>query len=45
MAKYSNSPIGVFLEMPTGEFGCWMKIMNAEIDLENEKIKEATNKK
>jgi hypothetical protein len=45
MAKYSNSPIGVFLEMSTGEFSCWMKIMNAEIDLENEKIKEATNKK
>lgn len=45
MAKYSNSPISVFLEMPTGEFSCWMKIMNAEIDLENEAAKKAANKK
>ena len=45
MAKYSNSPIGVFLEMPTGEFGCWMNIMNAEIDIENEAAKKAVNKK
>ena len=45
MAKYSNSPIGVFLEMPTGEFDCWMKIMNAEIDIENEAAKKAVNKK
>ena len=45
MAKYSNSPVGVFLEMSTGEFGCWMKIMNAEIELENDAAKKATHKK
>jgi len=45
MAKYSNSPIGVFLEMPTGEFGCWIKIMNAEIELEKDAAKKATQKK
>ena len=45
MAKYSNSPISVFLEMPTGEFGCWMKTMNAEIELENDAAKKAVNKK
>ena len=45
MAKYSNSPVGVFLEMPTGEFGCWMKIMKAEIELENEAAKKAAHKK
>nr|DAV19499.1 MAG TPA: hypothetical protein [Caudoviricetes sp.] len=45
MAKYSNSPIGMFLEMPTGEFSCWMQIMNAEIKLEEKKAKAATHKK
>lgn len=44
MAKYSNSPIGEFLEMPTGEFGCWIKIMNEEIELEKDATKKSTQK-
>ena len=40
MAKYSNTPIGWFLELPVGEFYSWMKVIGLEIKRENDEIKK-----
>ena len=39
MAKYSQTPIGYFLEMPISEFLLWMEIISGEIKRENREIK------
>ena len=45
MAKYSNRPIGYFMEMPLSEFYAWVAVMNSEIKRETEEMKKASKKK
>jgi hypothetical protein len=45
LAKYSNTPIGWFLELPMGEFYAWIKVMNAEVDRENKETEAITKRK
>jgi hypothetical protein len=45
LAKYSNTPIGYFMEMPIGEFYAWIKVMNAEIERENKEVEAIKKQK
>ena len=45
MAKYSKSPIDMFLKMPAGELSHWINVFNAEIELDAEMAKNARNQK
>ena len=40
MAKYSNSSMDYFMEMPIREFQAWVETVNAEIEREQEAIKK-----
>jgi hypothetical protein len=44
LAKYSNTPIGWFLELPVGEFYAWMEVIGSEIKRENDEIDKAAKK-
>ena len=41
LAKYSTTSIGYFLEMPSDEFYEWVRVMNGEIERENNEMKES----
>ena len=44
LAKYSQSLVGYFLELPIGDFYEWVKVMNEEIEQEIAAQKRAAKK-
>ena len=40
MAKYSNSSMDYFMEMPIRQFQAWVETVNAEIERDQEAIKK-----
>jgi hypothetical protein len=44
MARYSRTPINVFLSMPIDEYKIWEKVINDEIKRENKALENITKK-
>ena len=44
MARYSRTPINVFLSMPIDEYVTWKKIIEDEIKRENKALEDITKK-
>ncbi len=45
MARYSRTPIDVFLSMPIEEYKEWEKVVNDEIKRENKALEDIGKKK